>query len=109
MSEINNTLSIFQPKEKSDEPGLNFLPTSRMIASEVLERGYIPFPITEEVFKNTSEALAKDFNKQFHNTRERNKINVYIVQTFLDYFLYLKKNGRANELHVDVLKMLEKF
>lgn len=80
-----------------------------LIAIETIENGYKPIPTDLDTTTKIFQALGRDFKREFHNTYERNRINVYMVHCWLDYFLYLKKNGRESEVHPEVLKLLEKF
>ena len=80
-----------------------------LIAIELIEQGYRPQPIDDKKAWTIQQAIYRDFKRAIekHDVLARNRANIYKVQTFLDYFLYLKLNGRSNELIPEVKILFE--
>ena len=80
-----------------------------LIAIELVEKGYIPQAIDDEKARIIHKAIYQDFKKgiQSQDVLARNRANIYNVQTFLDYFWFLKLNGRDNELIPEVVTLFK--
>ena len=80
-----------------------------LIAIELVEKGYIPQAIDDEKAWTIHKAIFQDFRKAVanHDVLARNRANIFKVQTFLDYFWFLKLNGRDNELIPEVVTLFK--
>lgn len=80
-----------------------------LIAIELVEKGYMPQAIDDEKAWTIQKAIFRDFRKavESHDVLARNRANIYKVQTFLDYFWFLKLNGRDNELIPEVVTLFK--